>query len=118
MFGNLGHDVSFHWEFAFGGDQDWADFGEIFWGRTDNNDKIRNKYITVEKNGKSSYNRALAPSLQSRLAVTGNVSRHGCDLVFVLNNVSSSDELTTYGCTAVIDGDEYRSGPMTLVIQG
>jgi len=117
VFGNLGYDVSFHWKFAFGDDQDWADFEEIFWGRTDNNDKIRNKYIAVGKNGKISYNRRLAPSLQSQLAVTGNVSRRGCDLVFVLNNVSSSDELTTYGCTAIVYGDAFRSGPITLVIQ-
>ena len=118
VFGNLGYDVSFHWKFAFGDDQDWADFEEIFWGRTDNNNKIRDKYIAVEKNGKISYNRRLVPSLQSRLAVTGNVSRRVCDLVFVLNNVSSSDELITYGCTAIIYGDEFRSGPLTLVIQG
>jgi len=118
VFGNLGYDVSFHWKFAFGDDQDWADFEEIVWGRTENNDRITDKYITVYKNEKNSTNSRLPYSLQARLAVSANISRHGCDLVFVLKNVSSSDELTTYGCTAKVYGDNFRSGPITLVIQG
>ena len=118
MFGNLGSDVTFHWKFEFGNNRDWNDFVEIFWGTTDNNNKIRNKYITVNKNGKTSKNRGLSDSLQSRLGVVGNISEHGCNLTFELRNVTRADERTTYGCTADIVGDDYRSGPITLDIQG
>jgi len=118
VFGNLGSDVAFHWKFVFGEKQDWDDFEEMFWGRTDNNDKIRDKYMTVQKSGKTSKNGGLSPSLQARVGVAGNVSEHGCNLTFELRNVTRDDELITYGCTAVIDGYEYRTGPITLVIQG
>jgi len=118
VFGNLGSDVTFHWKFEFGNDQDWNDFDEIFWGTTDNNNKIRNKYITVFKNGKTLKNRELSDSLQSRVGVAGNISKHGCNLTFELRNVTRADERITYGCTAKIYGNWYRRGPVILVIQG
>ena len=118
VFGNLGSDVTLHWKFEFGNNQDWDKFEEIFWGETDNNDRIRNKFITVSKDKKKTYNSKIPSSLQSRLGVTGNISRQGSNLMFVLRNMTRSDALITFGCTAIVYGDDFRSGPIKLAIQG
>ena len=101
----------------FGSDQDWDFFSEIQWGRTDG-DRMRNKYITVYKDGSNKINADLKSPFKDRLFVTGNVSRNGCNLKFVLKNVTWSDELVTYGCKAELSGDDVRSGPIKLVIRG
>jgi len=111
----LGSDATFHWKFAL--DNDWSDFEEIVFGQTDNNARIRNKFITVYKNGNTQINRQLPSSLQTRVSVSGNVTQQGCDLVFRLQNVHRTDEQITYGCTAVVWGVWFRSGPVSLVTQ-
>lgn len=50
--------------------------------------------------------------------MTGNVSRNGCNLKFVLKNVTWSDERITYACLADLSGDSHKSGPIELDIQG
>ena len=119
VFGILHSNATFHWIFEFGSDQDWVFFEQISWGRTDGfTNRIRNRYLTVEKDGSLFINHRLPSPLKDRLFVTGNVSRNGCNLKFVLKNVTWSDQRTTYGCNALVYGDVFRSGPIELVIQG
>ena len=119
VFANLGSDATFHWKFAFGDQTDWEDFEEIIWGRTDNNDKLRDKFITVYEYGQNKKNTEIqARTLKSRLSVSGNVTQQGSNLVFMLRNVSRQDEKMTFGCTAVVWGEWFRSGPIQLDVQG
>ena len=62
-------------------------------------------------------NPELDTSIKSRTSWTGNVTRHRCEQMFVLRNVSKADE-TTYGCTALVFGDHVRSGPINLAVYG
>ena len=96
--------------------QDWRDFEQIIWGKTDGNDHIRDKYITVAKSN-GGFNPTLVNSVKSRVGWIGNVTRHRCEQMFVLRNVSKADE-TTYGCTALVYGDRVRSGPINLAVYG
>ena len=113
----LGSVARFQWEFTFGDLNDWGHFEEIVWGKTDNNHHVRTKYITVEKSG-NLFNPTLHPSVKSRANWTGNISQqHGCQIVFILKNVSKSDQ-TTYGCKTTIWGEDVRNGPVNLVITG
>ena len=114
VYAGLGSDVEFHWEFTFGNSQDWTNFEQIIWGKTDNNDRIRNKYVTIPASGRWYINPALDDSIKNRVSWTGNISRKGCNLVFILRNVTTSDEMT-YGCTAVVYGEDILNGPKTLV---
>jgi len=116
VYANLGSDATFHWKFAL--DNDWSVFEEIVLGQTDNNARIRNKFITVYKNGNTQINRQLPRSLLTRVSVSGNVTQQGCDLVFKLQSVHRTDEQITYGCTTVVWGAWFRSGPVSLVTQG
>ena len=120
VFGILHSNVTFHWILEFGGDEDWDLFEDIVWGRAgpDGDPRIRCKYITVYKEGYHSINEGLPSPLKDRLFVTGNVSRNGCNLKFVLKNVTWSDERTTYSCLATVEGILFWSGPIELVIQG
>ena len=76
------------------------------------------KYITIQKDKTWVVNRGLSDSIKSRVNWTGNVTEHGCQVVFILRNVTKSDEISTYGCTAEVNGDENRSGPIKLVLYG
>ena len=101
----------------FGDSKDWNDFEEIAWGKTDNNDHLLTKYITIEKRGNLFYP-TLHASVKSRAKWTGNISQQqGCQIVFILNNVSKSDQ-TTYGCRTTVWGEEVRHGPVNLVVTG
>ena len=119
VFGNLGSDVIFSWTVSFGDQQDRTQFDELYWGKTDNNDRIRDKYQTVNKDGTVLINSNLQPrSLQFRLRVNKTINQKKCSVQFVLRNVTRLDALITYGCTAVIYGEDFRSGPINIVIQG
>ena len=118
VFGVLGSDVYFHWNFSFANSNDWSNFEEIYWGKTDNNERIRDKYLTVSKDGSVLINDILPPSIKSRLNVTKTINKHGCSVHFVLQSVTLSDELVTYGCTAMVEGDGYKEGPIRLVLRG
>jgi len=113
----LGSAARFHWEFKFGDATDWKYFDEIIWGKTDNNQYLRTKYITlVKKSGNFQLNPIIDDSVKSRAHWTGNITQQqGCQLTFILRNVSKSDQ-TTYGCTASIWGEEIRDGPINLVV--
>ena len=112
----LGSDARFRWEFAFGDSKDWNDFEEIVWGRTFKG-RLRTKYITIEKVG-NRFNPTLDAAVTSRARWTGNISQQwGCQIVFILNNVSKSDQ-TTYGCRATVWGEDVRNGPVNLVVTG
>lgn len=110
--------MSFHWNFSFEDSYNWAHFEEIIWGQTDNNQIIRDKYLTVKKDESVEINYELSSSLKSRLNVTKTINQHGCSVHFVLQNVTRSDELLTYGCKGIVDGYDYEDGPIRLVIQG
>ena len=113
----LGSAARFRWEFTFGDTTDWNRFEQIVWGKTDNNDRIRTKYITIKKDG-NKFNPILDASVTSRATRTGNITRQqGCQIVFILKNVSKSDQ-TTYGCTVTIWGEDQRKGPVNLVVTG
>ena len=118
VIGILGSDVSFHWNFSFGDWNDWSTFEQIYWGQTDNNDRIRNKYLTVKKDESIEFNDKLPSSLKSRLNVTKTINQHGCSVHFVLQNLTWSDGDHTYGCTAIVYGDEFKKGPIRINIQG
>ena len=114
----LGSAARFRWEFVFGNSKDWNDFEQIVWGKTDNNVYILTKYITIDVNSGNLFNPTLHASVKSRAYWAGNCSRQqGCQIVFILNNVSKSDQ-TTYGCTTVIWGEDVRKGPVNLVVTG
>lgn len=118
VFASLGSDATFPWKFTFGNLNDWSDFEQIFWGETDNVGNIQRKYISVQKNGKTTFNPVLKDSFKSRVDWTGNISQHGCQVQFILRNVTKSDEAVTYGCTAIVLGDDDESGPIKLVVLG
>ena len=107
----------FQWELKFGDLQDWNDFEQIYWGKTDGSVFIKNKYITVAKSWNGGFNPTLDKSVKSRAGWIGNVTQHGCKQVFILRNVSKADEIT-YGCTAIVYGDDIRSGPIKLFVHG
>ena len=110
--------MSFHWNFSFENSHNWVHFEEIIWGQTDNSKRIRDKYLTVKKDGSVETNHELPSSLKSRLNVTKTINQHGCSVHFVLQNVTRSDELSTYGCRGIVHGYDYENGPIRLVIQG
>ena len=113
----LGSAARFRWEFAFGDSTDWGNFEEIVWGKTDNSDRLRTKYITIEKNG-NSFNPTFHAPVASRATWTGIISQQqGCQIVFILKNVSTSDQ-TTYGCRVTVWGEDVRNGPVNLVVTG
>ena len=62
-------------------------------------------------------NPTLDTSIKSRTSWIGNVTRHRCEQIFVLRNVSKADE-TTYGCIAIVFGVYVRSGPINLAVYG
>ncbi|XP_022796344.1 neural cell adhesion molecule 1-B-like isoform X4 [Stylophora pistillata] len=115
VFASLSSNAIFSWEFSFGTTQDWRNFEKIVWGKTDA-DQIENKYITIPRSGITAVNPALSDSFQSRLNWTGNISQNGCQMQFILKNVTKLDETRTYGCTAVVLGQDYRSGPIKLAV--
>ena len=115
VFASLSSNAIFSWEFSFGTTQDWRNFEKIVWGKTDA-DQIQNKYITILKNGITAVNPSLSDSFQSRLNWTGNISQNGCQMQFILKNVTKLDETRTYGCTAFVFGQDYRSGPIKLAV--
>ena len=113
----LGSAARFQWKFTFGDSTDWHKFEEIVWGKTENNDRVRTKYITIEKRG-NLFNPTLHPSIKSRANWTGNISQQqGCQMVFILKNVSKSDQ-TSYACKTTIWGQDIRNGPVYLVVIG
>ncbi|XP_015767667.1 PREDICTED: uncharacterized protein LOC107346401 [Acropora digitifera] len=117
--GILGYDVTFHWTFSFAVVKDWNDFEQIFWGMTDNDKRVTDKYMTVLKDGTAKVNYQLQPSsLQSRLGVTKNISKDRCILDFVLKNVTRRDATLKYGCTAIVYGIHIWNGPINLVLRG
>lgn len=90
----------------------------MYWGETDDNDIIKNKYTTVLFDGRVSQNGGLDSSVQSRLSVSGNITSTSTNQEFLLQNVTIYDIRKTYGCTASVYGDWFRSGPIRLVLQG
>ena len=113
----LGSAARFQWDFTFGDSKDWSNFEEIVWGKTDNNDRVRTKYITIEKTG-NHFNPTFHASIVSRAIWTGNISQQqGCQMVFILKNVSKLDQ-TTYGCRVTVWGEDVRNGPVNLVVTG
>ena len=118
VYARLGSDAKFEWEFTFGVDDDWNKFDQIVWGKTDNNYRISTKYITILKNKKGQYNPNLAASIKSRANWTGNITQHGCQVVFTLRNVTRSDLTITYGCIAEVSGYPKPSGPIKLSLYG
>ncbi|KAL9965834.1 hypothetical protein ACROYT_G029686 [Oculina patagonica] len=115
VYARLGSDAMFQWEFTFGNPDDWKYFDQFIWGQTDN-DHIESKYITVAKGNNWLYNPGLPDSIKSRANWTGNITQHGCKLVFILRNVTTSDELITYGCKADLSGENRESGPIKLTL--
>ena len=80
---------------------------------------MKDKYITVFKNGMNATNYQLRASLQSRLGVAINMSNYNYSLDFVLKKVTREDAKSTYGSRAVFrDGSRRLSKPITLVIRG
>lgn len=113
----LGSAARFQWEFTFGDSNDWRSFDEIFWGRTDGYETVWPKYITIKKFGNLS-NPILDDSVKSRAHFAGNISQQqGCQVVFILTNVSKSDQ-ATYGCHIDISGVLEKSDPISLVVTG
>lgn len=109
----LGSTARFKWEFTFGDSKDWGKFFQIIWGKTDNSySHMRTKYITVVKDGGIFFNSALDYSIRSRAKWNGNISQQqGCQIEFLLKNVSKSDQ-TTYGCTTDLAGEPVKDGPI------
>lgn len=113
----LGSAARFQFEFTFGDSKDWNDFYEIFWGRKYDSKNVRPKYITIQKHGNLS-NPTLHDSVKSRAHFAGNISQQlGCQVVFILTNVSKSDE-STYGCNIDFSGVDEPSDPINLVVTG
>ena len=112
----LGSAARFHWVFTFGDATDWKYFDEIIWGKTDNNIYLTTKYITLEK--RNHFNLIVDSSVISRARWIGNITQQqGCQIVFILENVSKSDQIT-YGCSVSVWGEKIRSGPIRLVVIG
>ncbi|CAH3154297.1 unnamed protein product, partial [Pocillopora meandrina] len=61
-------------------------------------------------------NPTLDDTLKSRLSWAGNISKHSCQIDFILKNVTKLDKTRTYGCTATVDGLDQRSGPIKLAV--
>lgn len=117
VFGNLGSDTIFHWTFSCADATDWNNFEEILWATLDKA-HVKDKYITVFKNGSHATNYQLPPPLQSRLGVAINMSNYNYSLDFVLKKVTREDAKSTYGSRAVFrDGSRRLSKPITLVIR-
>lgn len=116
--GNLGSSVTFHWTFSFGDDRDWNKFDQFFWGKTDKDDRVTNKYTTILKDGNAKVNYQLPETLRSRLSAATNISKDNCSLDFVLKEVTRGDATLTYGCTASVYGTFIESGPIYLVLRG
>ena len=116
---NLGSDVTFHWTFSLGNDEDQNDFNSIYWGKMEKKNKpVANKYITIFKGGRKGVNYQQPQALLSRINVTKNISKHEYILGFVVKKVTKED-LKKYGCTANFNnGDEINSGPIDLVLRG
>ena len=113
----LGSAARFRWEFTFGDSFDWNNFQEIVWGKTDNYDRLTTKYITIEKI-RNLLNPTIDASVTSRARWTGNITQQqGCQIVFILKNVSKSDQ-TTYGCRVTIFREDVRNGPVDVVVTG
>ena len=114
MSASLGSSAIFSWDFSFGTS---VKFERIIWGETDTNrDYIRYKYITIFKDRRYALNPILDDTLKSRLSWAGNTSKHSCQIDFILKNVTKLDKTRTYGCTAMADGLDYRSGPIKLAV--
>ena len=114
MSASLGSSAIFSWDFSFGTS---VKFERIIWGETDTNrDYIRYKYITIFKDQRDAVNPILDDTLKSRLSWAGNTSKHSCQIDFILKNVTKLDKTRTYGCTAIADGLDYRSGPIKLAV--
>ena len=111
----LGSTVTLTWKFSFGSSQDRNDLEQFYWGTTDSNEYIRNKYITIVNAVQWHVNPSLKQSIKSRIGWSGSIGRKRCTLKFTLINVVKSDE-DTFGCTAVVFGDEIRSGPVQLIV--
>ncbi|KAJ7378256.1 Neural cell adhesion molecule 1 [Desmophyllum pertusum] len=114
VYAGLGSDAEFQWNSRLAIHKTGLVFEQIIWGETDNNDRIRNKYVTIPASGLWYINPELDDSIKNRVSWTGNISRKGCNLVFILRNVTTSDEIT-YGCTAIVYGDDILNGPKRLV---
>ena len=118
MSASLGSSAIFSWDLSFGTSDR---LGGIIWGETvTNRDNIRNKYITIVKDRRDAFNPVVNPhlddTLKSRLSWAVNTSKHGCQIDFILKNVTKLDKTRTYGCTAIAYGSYYRSGPIKLAV--
>ena len=112
---NLGSDVNFRWTLQFGDSTDHSNFEELYWGKTDNNERIRNKYLTVFSDNHVSSNTANPASLLARMTrASGHISQTEITQTFRLESVTQSDAEKTYGCTADVWGEKIESGPITI----
>ena len=113
----LGSAAMFQWEFTFGDSKDWRDFEQIVWGKTDNNGYLSTKYVAIDKVG-NLFHPTLHFSVRSRAYWNANIcQQQGCQMVFILKNVSKSDQ-TTYGCRVTVWGEYVSNGPVNLVVNG
>lgn len=115
---NLGSTVNLRWTLQFGDSTDHGNFEELYWGVTDNNEKIRNKYLTVFSNNGLSSNTANPASLRNRISrASGHISQKEITQTFILQSVTKSDAQKTYGCTADVWGEKIESGPITIRVR-
>ena len=114
MSASLGSSAIFSWDLSFGTSDRLE---SIVWGETvTNRDYIRYKYIAIVKDRRDAFNPVVNPNLDGRLGWALNTSKHSCQIDFILNNVTKLDKTRTYGCTAIADGLDYRSGPIKLAV--
>ena len=114
MSASLGSSAIFSWDLSFGTSDRLE---SIIWGETvTNRDYIRYKYIAIVKDRRDAFNPVVNPNLDGRLGWALNTSKHSCQIDFILKNVTKLDKTRTYGCTAIADGLDYRSGPIKLAV--
>lgn len=111
----LGSNVVFYWRFEFGTGQRNL-FEEIQWGQFDSNGYMLDKYISVLEDFLSYKNPSVAQSIQDRLSVLAkNISSREMNIKFQIEKVNRNDASITYGSKVLIWGDEYKSGPISLI---
>lgn len=110
----LGNNVTFYWTFSFGS-MPQTYFEEIIFGETDN-DRIKDKYITIYPDLTEVKNPTVNSLLRDRLGVVSKtITATEISVQFQIQNANINDvSPKTYGCEVYFDYDEYRSGPVEL----
>lgn len=112
----LGNNVTFYWTFSFGS-MPQTYFEEIIFGETDN-DRIKDKYITIYPDLTEVKNPTVNSLLRDRLGVVSKtITATEISVQFQIQNANINDvSPKTYGCEVYFDYDEYRSGPVELAV--